>query len=118
MDENRSCYKKYKQLWFVTKGYATKFVIKRQASRYFYKETRVDKKGHQQYFVTKERETKMYKDTSRSNMILLERDQVILRRDKQQAFVIKQQGCVTRDKSLLQKDSIVAVRGHKSNVQH
>lgn len=84
--------KKYKQQWFVTKGDATKFVIKRQASRYFYKETRVDKKGHQQYFVTKERETKIcYKDTSRSNMILLERDQVILRRDKQQAFVIKQQ---------------------------
>lgn len=52
----------------------------------------VDQKGHQQYFVTKERETKIcYKDTSRSNMILLEREQVILRRDKQQAFVIKQQ---------------------------
>lgn len=55
-----------------------------------YKGTRFDKKGHQQYFVTTEWETKFcYKD--RSNMILLERDKVILRRDKQQAFVTKQQ---------------------------
>lgn len=46
--------KKYKQQWFVTKGHATTFVIKRQASRYCYKETRVDTKGYQQDFVTKE----------------------------------------------------------------
>lgn len=64
--------KKHKQQWFVTKGHATtSIVIKRQASRYCYKEPRVDTKGYQKDFVTKEWETKFrYKD--RSNIILLQ----------------------------------------------